>query len=531
MSTWDSARSTPPPFGSVCECFHGGFWWACVVEALDSRLSQDSGSLRPAAAALLARLPAASPAARADRKRGRDEPASPMYRVRVLADCPAAEAAAAAGAAAAGERAGFPPPLAAAAALRAVAGCSDTWTLLPPTQLRPLGWAMHAQLAARAEPEEGGSGGGGGGGGAPAPAPPPRGVPPSQWAKRSQLWRRWEEGVRMDVEGWRSVTPEAAALHMAAQAAAAAHGGGGGGGPLLVLDAFAGWGGNAIAFARRGARVVAMEASLPRLRLAQHNAGVYAGDVAAGGGGITWVHGDAREVLAALAAAAAAGCGGAELATALAALAASSGGGGGGGGGVGVGGGGGGGGEPLDGASLAAAVRALAPPRSGMPAPPLLDVAFLAPPWGGSSYKDSGRGSQRGGERGYSLARHLLVGGGGEAVSGDALLRLAARAGVARVVQAYLPKHTALAGLRGALLGLPAEQEEEGPPAGLVPVRWVDLPPGGCGDHAAAAVLPLAGAGAELDVALLGVGGHALGLFATLRQPSPPPPPPLPPPT
>ena len=127
-TVWDSARSTPAPYGAVCECFLDGFWWACVVEALDARLSPEGASLRPAAAALLARVPEGG----AGRKRGRSSNDPPVYRVRALAAFPAAPPEAS-------TRAGFPPPLAAGAVLRDAAGSGDTCTLLPHTQLRPLG--------------------------------------------------------------------------------------------------------------------------------------------------------------------------------------------------------------------------------------------------------------------------------------------------------------------------------------------------------------------------------------------------------
>ena len=43
----------------------------------------------------------------------------------------------------------------------------------------------------------------------------------------------------------------------------------------VLLDPFAGVGGNAIQFARTCGRVLASDSSSPRLRLARHNAGVY----------------------------------------------------------------------------------------------------------------------------------------------------------------------------------------------------------------------------------------------------------------
>lgn len=63
------------------------------------------------------------------------------------------------------------------------------------------------------------------------------------WAQRRSLFSLYDRGVRMDAEGWYSATPEPIA---AAQAARAPPG-------SLVLDAFAGVGGNSIQFAARHA--------------------------------------------------------------------------------------------------------------------------------------------------------------------------------------------------------------------------------------------------------------------------------------
>lgn len=72
------------------------------------------------------------------------------------------------------------------------------------------------------------------------------------------------KGVRMDEEGRWSLTPEALALELAERLA-----------PATVVDGTCGLGGNAIAFARRGARVLAVERDRGRLALARHNARRY----------------------------------------------------------------------------------------------------------------------------------------------------------------------------------------------------------------------------------------------------------------
>jgi SAM-dependent methyltransferase len=71
-------------------------------------------------------------------------------------------------------------------------------------------------------------------------------------------------GVRLDEEGRWSLTPERLALDIARSADRAP-----------IVDAGCGLGGNAIAFARVGCPVVAIEANAERLALARHNAGVY----------------------------------------------------------------------------------------------------------------------------------------------------------------------------------------------------------------------------------------------------------------
>ena len=88
-------------------------------------------------------------------------------------------------------------------------------------------------------------------------------------------------GTREDEEGRMSLTPESLAMRMAAWAEG-----------RVVVDAGCGIGGNAIAFARAGCRVIAIEADAGRLEMARHNASVYA--VA---NEIEFVHGDAIQIV------------------------------------------------------------------------------------------------------------------------------------------------------------------------------------------------------------------------------------------
>ena len=98
--------------------------------------------------------------------------------------------------------------------------------------------------------------------------------------RRPQIREPWLP--HLDDEGRFSLTPEAVADR---QAAWLAH--------ELVVDAFCGCGGNAIAFARAGARVVAIDRDRVRLALARRNARALGVDDR-----ITFLCGDARELLA-----------------------------------------------------------------------------------------------------------------------------------------------------------------------------------------------------------------------------------------
>ncbi|XP_056148903.1 trimethylguanosine synthase-like [Lampris incognitus] len=89
------------------------------------------------------------------------------------------------------------------------------------------------------------------------------------WAQRYRLFSRFDEGIKLDREGWFSVTPERIAEHIAQRIKDSfldSH---------LVIDAFCGVGGNAIQFALTGKRVLAIDIDPVRLDLACHNATVY----------------------------------------------------------------------------------------------------------------------------------------------------------------------------------------------------------------------------------------------------------------
>ncbi|RVE61031.1 hypothetical protein OJAV_G00166750 [Oryzias javanicus] len=89
------------------------------------------------------------------------------------------------------------------------------------------------------------------------------------WAQRYRLFSRFDEGIRLDREGWFSVTPEKIAEHIALRVKHSF--------PTseLVIDAFCGVGGNTIQFALTGKRVLAVDIDAVKLDLARHNAEVY----------------------------------------------------------------------------------------------------------------------------------------------------------------------------------------------------------------------------------------------------------------
>jgi trimethylguanosine synthase len=101
-----------------------------------------------------------------------------------------------------------------------------------------------------------------------APAGPPAGVPVKYWAQRYRYFSKFDAGACLDDEMWFSVTPEAVARHQAERGVAQA-------GALLVVDAFAGAGGNTVAFAAAGALPLGVDVSRPRLLAARANAALY----------------------------------------------------------------------------------------------------------------------------------------------------------------------------------------------------------------------------------------------------------------
>lgn len=109
------------------------------------------------------------------------------------------------------------------------------------------------------------------------------------WWQRYDIFFKYDDGVWMTDDLWFGVTPEPIACKIAEQMANALPAS-----KTTIIDAFAGAGGNAIAFARSGRweRIFAFEKDPDVLKCAKHNAGVYG--VA---NKIWWVEGDCFEKL------------------------------------------------------------------------------------------------------------------------------------------------------------------------------------------------------------------------------------------
>uniref|UniRef100_A0A7N0TR40 Trimethylguanosine synthase n=2 Tax=Kalanchoe fedtschenkoi TaxID=63787 RepID=A0A7N0TR40_KALFE len=84
------------------------------------------------------------------------------------------------------------------------------------------------------------------------------------WCQRYYLFSKFDDGIKMDEEGWYSVTPEQVAKHHASRC-----------GTGVVLDLFTGVGGNAIQFAQRSQLVIAIDIDPSKIAYAQHNAAIY----------------------------------------------------------------------------------------------------------------------------------------------------------------------------------------------------------------------------------------------------------------
>ncbi|XP_008065690.1 trimethylguanosine synthase [Carlito syrichta] len=88
------------------------------------------------------------------------------------------------------------------------------------------------------------------------------------WAQRYRLFSRFDDGIKLDREGWFSVTPEKIAEHIAGRVSQSFK-------CDVIIDAFCGVGGNTIQFALTGKRVIAIDIDPVKIDLARNNAEVY----------------------------------------------------------------------------------------------------------------------------------------------------------------------------------------------------------------------------------------------------------------
>jgi trimethylguanosine synthase len=108
------------------------------------------------------------------------------------------------------------------------------------------------------------------------------------WHHRHEIFSKYDEGIWMTDDAWFGVTPEPVANKIAEHVASAPDS------RTIMIDAFAGAGGNTIAFARSGRwkQIFAVEKDPKVLACAKHNAAVYG--VAKK---IFWIEGDIFEML------------------------------------------------------------------------------------------------------------------------------------------------------------------------------------------------------------------------------------------
>ena len=84
------------------------------------------------------------------------------------------------------------------------------------------------------------------------------------WSQRYRLFSLFDEGIKMDLESWHSVTPERIAQHIAYRMTCD-----------VVIDGFCGAGGNTIQLAMTCHHVIAIDIDPVKIELAKHNAAVY----------------------------------------------------------------------------------------------------------------------------------------------------------------------------------------------------------------------------------------------------------------
>ena len=93
--------------------------------------------------------------------------------------------------------------------------------------------------------------------------PDPR-IPDKYWYQRFRFFSRFDDGIKLDIESWHSVTPEVIAANIAKRCKC-----------RVMVDAMCGAGGNAIAFAKVCDSVIAVDIDRGKVEMARHNAKIY----------------------------------------------------------------------------------------------------------------------------------------------------------------------------------------------------------------------------------------------------------------
>lgn len=108
------------------------------------------------------------------------------------------------------------------------------------------------------------------------------------WHQRHKIFSKYDEGIWMTDDSWFGVTPEPVANKVAEHIASAQSS------KTVLVDAFAGAGGNTIAFALSGRwkQIFAIEKDSKVLACAKHNAEVYGVSKK-----IWWIQGDIFQVI------------------------------------------------------------------------------------------------------------------------------------------------------------------------------------------------------------------------------------------
>ena len=260
-------------------------------------------------------------------------------------------------------------------------------------------------------------------------------VPDKFWAQRRRLFSRYDDGIRLDKESWYSVTPEAIADHIAKRMVEGCRKAVGVDGDthkegVVVLDAFCGCGGNAVAFAKlppeQVSLVAAIDVDKSKLEMAAHNASLYGIEPDR----IVFIHADAVSAMK---------YGYDNGKCILSPQSTSE-----------------NGDDEVESPAATTAVAGKFRMGGLERLPPRIDAVFLSPPWGGMDYGHSGKqgydvaknimlhpwessASKEGSERGQSSC---ATAGNRDVVNGEELLLLAANVSARKNVAYFLPRNT-----------------------------------------------------------------------------------------